>query len=123
MLRFARERRPIHVVNDQVSAPTYTLDLAASVLGIAAIGGRGTFHVTNAGQCSWYDFACEIFEQVGLTPDLSPTTSEEFAAKALRPGYSVLSNGRLRGLGLEQPRKWQEALRDYLQLKGHRQAA
>jgi dTDP-4-dehydrorhamnose reductase len=122
MLRFAREREPIRVVSDQVSAPTCTLDLAASVLAIAAKGGRGTFHVTNAGQCSWFEFACEIFAQVGLSPDLAAITSSEFAAKALRPAYSVLSNGRLRQLGLEQPRPWQEALGDYLHLKGHRQA-
>jgi len=123
MLRFARDGRSIKVVNDQVSAPTYTLDLAAVVIGIIAKGGRGTFHVTNRGECSWYDFAREIFALTGLNPDLSPTTSADYGSAAIRPAYSVLENRRLNELGIEQPRPWQEALADYLQLKGHRLAA
>ena len=123
MLRFAREGRPIKVVEDQVCAPTYTLDLAEAVLDIAAKGGRGTFHVTNAGKCSWYEFAEEIFNLVNLSPDLSPTTSAEYGAAANRPAYSVLENRRLQELGIHQPRPWQEALTDYLQLRGHRLAA
>jgi dTDP-4-dehydrorhamnose reductase len=123
MLRFARTGRSIRVVNDQVSAPTYTMDLAAVVLDIIAKGGRGTFHVTNAGECSWFDFAREIFALTGLSPELTPTTSAEYAAAALRPAYSVLENSRVRQLGVEPMRPWQEALAQYLQLKGHRLAA
>lgn len=123
MLRFAREGNPIKVVNDQVSAPTYTLDLAAAVLDIIAKGGRGTYHVTNAGACSWFDFAKEIFSLVGMNPDLTAISSSDYAAAANRPAYSVLENARLRELGLSQPRAWQEALADYLQVKGHRLAA
>ncbi len=123
MLRFARDGKPIKVVNDQISTPTYTLDLARTVLEIATRGGRGTYHITNAGQCSWFDFAREIFSQTGLNPDLTPTSSADYAAAALRPAYSVLANTRLQELGLDQPRDWQDALADYLQLKGHRLAA
>lgn len=123
MLRFARDGRAIRVVDDQVSAPTYTLDLARVMLEISARGGRGTFHVTNAGECSWYNFAREIFALVNATPDLAPTTSADYGAAALRPAYSVLANTRLQELGIEQPRPWQEALVDYLQLKGHKLAA
>jgi dTDP-4-dehydrorhamnose reductase len=123
MLRFAREGRAIKVVDDQVSAPTSTRDLAATVIEILAKGGRGTYHITNQGQCSWYDFAREIFSLTGQNPDLTPTTSADYASAAIRPAYSVLENTRLRELGIEQPRPWQEALTDYLQLKGHRLAA
>lgn len=123
MLRFARDGRPIKVVNDQVSAPTYTLDLAQAVLEIIVRGGRGTYHVTNAGECSWYDFAQEIFSLAGLTPDLSPTTSADYAAAANRPAYSVLENARLKALGIGPLRPWQEALANYLKLRGHRLAA
>jgi dTDP-4-dehydrorhamnose reductase len=123
MLRFAREGRPIRVVNDQVSAPTYTLDLAETMLEVIARGGRGTYHITNAGECSWYAFAQEIFTLVQMTPDLAPTTSADYGAAALRPAYSVLENSRLKALGLSQPRPWQSALASYLQLKGHRLAA
>lgn len=123
MLRFAREGRPIRVVEDQVSTPTYTLDLAAKVIEIAAAGGRGTFHVTNSGQCSWYEFANEIFAQADVQPDLQPISSAEYGAAALRPAYSVLENARLKEIGLQQPRPWQEALAAYLIAKGHRKAA
>jgi dTDP-4-dehydrorhamnose reductase len=107
------------VVNDQRSCPTYTLDLARALLDLIERGGRGTFHLTNAGDCTWYEFASEIFRLVGLKPDLSPTTSAEFGAKALRPAYSVLANDRARELGLGPLRPWQEALRHYLQAKGY----
>jgi dTDP-4-dehydrorhamnose reductase len=123
MLRFARTGREIKVVDDQVSAPTCTIDLAATVLEIIARGGRGTYHVTNGGQCSWYDFAREIFSLTGLSPNLAPTTSADYAAAAMRPAYSVLENTRLPELGMAPLRPWQDALAEYLQLKGHRLAA
>ena len=118
MLRLAREGRPLRVVEDQVLCPTYTLDLAETLLQIIARGGRGTFHVSNAGECSWFEFASEIFELLNLQPDLTPVTSEEFASPARRPAYSVLDNARLRDLDIEQPRPWREALQGYLRLKG-----
>ncbi len=118
MLRFAREGRPISVVEDQVSAPTSTADLAATLLELIEKRGRGTFHITNAGRCSWFEFASQIFDLVELSPDLSPTSSAEFGSAAKRPAYSVLENAHLREIGVEQPRPWQEALADYLRLKG-----
>ena len=118
MVRLAREGNPIRVVSDQVSSPTYTLDLARTLLELVHRGGRGVFHITNAGECSWYDFAVEIFSLLDLNPQLSPTTSSEFGAEAQRPAYSVLDNRRLGELGLSQLRPWREALGDYLRLKG-----
>jgi dTDP-4-dehydrorhamnose reductase len=120
MLRLAREGRAIRVVEDQVSSPTYTVDLAETLIEIIARGGRGTYHVTNAGQCSWHEFAAAIFDLAGLKPDLAPTSAAEYSAKALRPAYSVLENARLSELGLSQPRPWREALADFLRLKGER---
>lgn len=119
VLRIAREGQPLRVVNDQVSCPTYTADLARVVLEVLARGGRGTYHLTNAGQCSWYDFAGALFDMLGLKPDLQPTTSAEYNAAAKRPAYSVLANSRLKELDIVQPRPWQEALGDYLILRGH----
>jgi dTDP-4-dehydrorhamnose reductase len=118
MLRFQREGRPIRVVHDQISSPTYTVDLADALLQVVASHGRGTFHITNAGECSWYEVAEELFGLLELDADLKPTTASEFAARALRPAYSVLANRRLQQLGIAQPRFWREALEDYLKLKG-----
>ena len=119
MWRLAREGRPIRVIQDQTGTPTYTRDLAETLLRLIEAGGRGTFHITNAGECSWYEFAGEIFALLGLKPDFQPTTSAEFAAPAMRPQYSVLANARLTEIGIAQPRHWRDALIDYLRAKGY----
>lgn len=118
MLRLAANGEQIRVVHDQVSTPTFTLDLAQTLLELMALGGRGTFHITNAGQCSWFEFAAEIFAASDLHPQLIAITSQEYGAPAPRPPYSVLANTALKSLGLSQPRPWQQALRHYLRLKG-----
>jgi len=118
MLRFAREGRPIRVVDDQITSPTYTLDLADVLLDVIAQEVRGTLHVTSAGRCSWYEFAGEVFDMLGLHPDFAAISTAEARDAAKRPAYSVLDNSRLEQLGLEQPREWREALADYLRLKG-----
>ena len=120
MLRLARDGKAIRVVDDQVSAPTATVDLATTVLELMARDTHGTFHITNAGQCSWYEFAAQIFELTGVKADLSPTSSVAYGSPARRPAYSVLANAHLNEIGLAQPRPWQDALADYLRVKGHR---
>jgi dTDP-4-dehydrorhamnose reductase len=118
MLRLAREGRPIRVVDDQVTTPTYTLDLAQTLISLIERGGRGAFHITNQGCCSWYEFAGHVFSLLGVQADLKPVSSAEYNAPAQRPAYSVLANTRIQQLGISQPRPWQEALADYLRLKG-----
>jgi dTDP-4-dehydrorhamnose reductase len=118
MLRLAREGRPIRVVDDQVTSPTYTLDLACTLLEVIGRDTRGTVHITNAGECSWYEFAGEIFDLLSLRPDFGAISTSEARDAARRPPYSVLSNGRLQALGIAQPRHWRDALADYLRLKG-----
>lgn len=119
MLRLARDGKPISVVADQVLSPTSTADLAAKLREVVATGRYGTYHVTGAGETSWHDFAAAIFEDCGLHPELSPTTTAAFGAKAVRPAYSVLANDALAAAGIAPMRHWREALRDYLRAKGH----
>jgi dTDP-4-dehydrorhamnose reductase len=120
MLRLAKRGGPLRVVNDQVLGPTYTRDLAEAIARLlAANPPGGIYHLTNAGACSWFQFASRIFALCGLTPDLAPTTSAAYAAPAPRPPYSVLANTRAAGLGLPPLRPWAEALEDYLRAKGH----
>lgn len=115
MLRLAREARPIRVVADQVLSPTYTADLATAIARLlAADPPGGVYHLTNAGACSWFEFAREIFGLSGLAPDLAPTTSEAFGAPARRPPNSVLLNARAHALGVPPLRPWPDALRAYL---------
>ncbi len=118
MIRLARAGKAIRVVDDQVLTPTYTKDLAEKLKELVQTSFYGLYHITNSGQCSWYDFAAQIFVLTGLSPQLLPITSEAFGAKARRPNYSVLAAERLNEHGLEQLRDWKEALKDYLRAKG-----
>lgn len=115
MLRLAREGQDIRVVNDQTLTPTYTVDVALQIKRLLKTEAYGLYHATSQGQCSWYDFAAEIFRQAGLRPNLSPSSTPTAGAKVLRPGYSVLDNAALRRQGLDRMRPWQEALAAYLQ--------
>jgi dTDP-4-dehydrorhamnose reductase len=120
MLRLASEGRTIRVVDDQVSAPTYTADLARAIAGLVAVDPPGgIYHLTSSGACSWFEFASHTFKLLRLAPDLRPTTSREFGAPARRPPNSVLRNARAGALGLLPLRPWPDALAAYLRAKGH----
>ena len=124
MLRLAREGKDITVVDDQVLGPTYTADLAEAIARLlAARPPGGIYHLTNAGACSWFEFARRIFALAGLAPKLTPTTSAAYRAPAPRPAHSVLLNARAAALRLPPLRAWDEALGAYLRAKGHRPAA
>ena len=118
MLRLAREGKPVRVVGDQRLSPTFTVDLARKIVWLLDTDDYGIWHITSAGNCTWHEFAAEIFRQAGLQPKLEPTTSSEFGAKAKRPAYSVLANERIRESGANEMRSWQEALAAYLQQIG-----
>jgi dTDP-4-dehydrorhamnose reductase len=114
MLRLAREGKPVRVVNDQVLTPTSTKDLAEKLVPLIHTDQYGLYHMTNTGECSWYEFAQEIFRLAGLNPDLQPTTSTAFGARARRPAYSVLNNRAYREAGFPDFRPWREALAEYI---------
>ncbi|MFC1913747.1 dTDP-4-dehydrorhamnose reductase [Chloroflexota bacterium] len=115
ILRLGREHSEVRVVTDQVFSPTYTVDAAKTILKLVATQAYGTFHVTNSGICSWHEFTCEIFRQVGLATPIIPITTAEFPQRARRPAYSVLANYHLKLLGKEPLRHWKEALSAYLE--------
>jgi len=120
MLRLARAGKEIAVVDDQVLAPTYTADLAEGIARLLAVSPPGgVYHLTNAGACSWLEFARRIFALCGVAPTLEPTTSAAFGAPARRPPQSVLANTRATALGLPPLRPWSDALAAYLRAKGH----
>ncbi|MBM3970817.1 MAG: dTDP-4-dehydrorhamnose reductase [Planctomycetes bacterium] len=114
MLRLAREGRPVRVVADQICTPTATADLADATLRLIETDAFGLYHWTNGGQCSWHEFASEIFRLAGLTVDCTPITTAEFGSRALRPAFTVLEARRWQTLGLPTPRPWQDALREFL---------
>ena len=119
MLRLAKEREELRVVNDQAFSPTYTKDLATKIAQLIQTEYYGIFHITNRGVCSWYEFTTEILKLAGLKTPVVPITSDQYPQKARRPRYSVLDNSHLRLLGMDDMRPWQEALKDYLVARGH----
>lgn len=120
MLRVAGQGKPLRVVNDQRCTPSYTPDVADAIVGLLRVGAGGLYHATNAGDCTWYEFAAEIFRRAGVAADLTPITSAEFGAPAHRPPYSVLSNAKLAAAGVPAPRPWPEALATYLTERANR---
>ena len=114
MLRLALRGGPIRVVDDQTLTPTATRALAAQIAELSRTTSYGTYHATCQGQCTWFEFAAEIFRQARVSPPLYPQTTADSGAKARRPGYSVLENENLKRLGLDRMPPWQEALAEYL---------
>jgi dTDP-4-dehydrorhamnose reductase len=122
MLRVAEQGRPLRVVADQVCTPSSTPDVAAATVALLESGQTGLFHVTNAGACSWYEFARAIFELAGVRADLTPIPTAERHDPARRPCYSVLAGTALSAAGVPPLRPWRDALADYLAARGRRPA-
>lgn len=120
MLRMAGQGRPLRVVHDQRCTPSFTADVAGATATLIPTGEYGLYHVTSGGDCTWYEFALEIFRAAGVRADLTPISSGEFGAVARRPGYSVLSNHKLQAAGAEVPQHWTVALASYLRERGKR---
>ena len=114
ILRLAANRPALDVVNDQRGCPTYTVDLARAIIQLCRKGASGIVHVTNAGDCTWFQFAQEIVNGTGLATQVRPVSSQQMARPAPRPAYSVLSATSLCRYGIEMP-GWKDALGRYLQ--------
>jgi dTDP-4-dehydrorhamnose reductase len=114
ILKLAATRPALDVVDDQRGSPTYTVDLARAIITLCRNQARGIVHVTNARECSWFEFAREIVKGAGLTTEVRPVSSQQMARPAPRPAYSVLSSKSLQQYGIVMP-TWQDALRRYLQ--------
>ncbi|MBQ2992464.1 MAG: dTDP-4-dehydrorhamnose reductase [Alistipes sp.] len=113
MRTLTAEREHLQVVFDQVGSPTYAGDLADAILHIVEGGTReayGTYHYSNEGVCSWYDFAKEICEMSGNACEIRPCHSNEFPSKVARPHYSVLDKTKIKTtFGISIPH-WKESL-------------
>ena len=130
ILRAAASGQPLRVVDDQVGSPTYARDLAELLLALLGIGTKpegiervkpltepapyGTYHATNRGACSWFEFAQEVLRQAGRDISVEPINSAQLSRPAARPAYSVLSMQKINDLGLIT-RPWQDTLVPFLQ--------
>jgi dTDP-4-dehydrorhamnose reductase len=119
MITKAKKNEPISVVDDMWMSPTYTKDAALTIKRI--IESKlpfGTYHATNEGYCTWFQFANQAFKFISLNPTLKPIKTHELQTKAQRPKFSALQNTKLSKYGIET-RNWKEALYDYLIEKKH----
>jgi dTDP-4-dehydrorhamnose reductase len=108
----------VKVVTDQVLSPTYTHDLAETTQALMERDACGLFHLTNEGECSWYDFAQATFDITGIAVNLEPAATITGERRAKRPSYSALASERLTDAGVQQLRPWRDALEQYLHAKG-----
>lgn len=113
ILKVASTRPQIEVVNDQRGCPTYTPDLADTIIQLCRLNAKGIVHVTNEGACSWFEFAREIVRAAGLQTRVLPISSDKISRPARRPANSILSPSSLHAYGIRTP-DWQDALRRYL---------
>ena len=114
ILKLAANRPALDVVSDQRGCPTYSLDLARAIVQLCRKGAKGIVHATNAGHCSWFEFAREIVKRAGLPTEVRPVSTQQMARPAPRPAYSILSTRSLQPYGIAMP-TWQDALQRYLQ--------
>jgi len=107
--KLATDKKEITVVNDQFGSPTYTKDLAHAVARLVGQPFFGTYHITNEGTCSWYEFAAEIVKIAKLDCNVMPISTKDYGNPTPRPRTSILLNTKLPPL-----RPWRMALRAYL---------
>lgn len=116
IVRLGKEKEELRVVNDQRGSPTFTRDLSEAILRILDKKARGIVHVTNSGECTWFDFARRILELAvpGRRVRVIPISAKELARPAARPAYSVLDCSRYESITGSKMRHWEEALKEYL---------
>ena len=114
MMKLSREKEQLKVVNDQIGCPTYTIDLSKCILQLMESNKFGIYHVSNSGNCSWFEFAKEIFYQTKTSIKLVPCSTEEFPRKAKRPKYSILDHMCLQINQFSPMPTWKDALTRFL---------
>jgi len=113
MLKLADEKDKLDIVNEELSNPTYTPDLALQAsLILNEKYPYGLYHAINKGACTWFDFATKIFQLAGKSVKINPVSGNKFPRPAKRPAFSCLKNTKLPDM-----RTWQKALEDYLKIK------
>lgn len=122
MLRLASERDSLSVVDDQIGTPTHAVDLAEVLIKIICnsslsfVEGRGEafgiYNFSNEGQCSWYDFAKEIFKVNNISIDVKPIPTSSYPTPAKRPVYSVLDKTKIKNVFNIETKDWKVSLKD-----------
>ena len=117
MLKLKNYKDKLNIVSDQIGSPTYATDLAEAILMlvnnkdfISKKQKTIIYHYSNSGECSWYEFAKEIFRQTGIINQIIPINSRQFTTQAKRPKYSVMDNSKLNKAFNMETRDWKKSL-------------
>ncbi len=117
IVRQAKEKKALSIVNDQIGSPTYTVDLSEAISVLIQRGARGIFHAANSDSCTWHAFGQSILRLSGMDEvKVIPISSEGLGRPAVRPSYSVLSGEKLKRETGMVLRPWSEALQDFLRM-------
>jgi dTDP-4-dehydrorhamnose reductase len=114
VLRVTGERGSMSVVDDQRGSPTWARDLAIASRRLVDAGPPNTYHLTNSGDCTWYELARAVVELAGVDAEVRPITTPEYPTPAVRPAYSVLANSRWAALGESPIRHWRDAVAEFI---------
>lgn len=120
MIKIGKEKGEVSVVYDQVLTPTYTKNMAENMRELLKTDAYGTYHMTSQGQCSWWEFASEIFHQLKMPIVCHKVPTSFFKTSAERPKYSVLENYNLKKIQKDLMDDWRVNLKNYLREKGYR---
>ena len=114
MLKLAKEKPEVRVVNDEILTPTPTLEIAKTTEDLIKIDAFGLYHMSCEGQVSWYEFARTIWDTLNLQTPLFHASVNDFPLVVKRPFYSVLENSGLNKLGVNKMPDWKESLIGFL---------
>jgi len=114
IIRLAKEKGELRIVNDQLGSPTYTLDVVRQTWKLIQADCVGLYHSSNVGQTTWFEFVKRIIEKLNLNTQVIPIKTEEYPALAKRPLFSVLDNYLLKLEGKSIMRNWEEAFNDFV---------
>ncbi|MBG0790085.1 MAG: dTDP-4-dehydrorhamnose reductase [Desulfovibrionaceae bacterium] len=116
ILDLADSRDTLTVVDDQIGSPSYAPDIAANTLLLLKKNATGIYHLANSGETSWYGLASLAVSMAGKRCDVTPVPTSAYPTKAVRPAYSVLDLGKfIKATGVT-PRRWEEALDEYIRM-------
>ncbi|MBU1337440.1 MAG: dTDP-4-dehydrorhamnose reductase [Acidobacteria bacterium] len=119
IIKRQEEGHPLRIVDNQRMTPTSTFELAERIRALIETNAYGLYHLSSRGDCTWYEYAGEVFHLLGIAPDLSPINSGDYLARARRPAYSVLDNGKAARTGVPEFSHWTEALENFMRKKGY----
>lgn len=117
MVKLSKDRDSLSIVNDQIGTPTFAGDLAEVLLNIIKVKSQnyGVYHYSNEGAVSWYDFAKEIFKELGLDIKTIPIKTEQYPTPARRPNYSVLDKTKIKEIFKIEVGFWKDSLKKCLE--------